>query len=498
MHGRRHHPTDTQQPDNQRWWCLTWRLAAVLTLGLVLTSPSPGQAKTFQCGAGEVQCLIDAIHEANANGQKNTIRLAAGTYPLTAVHNDTDGPNGLPLIAGEIILQGAEAETTRLERTFTGLFPCDAVEPAFRILQVAPTGVVTLKGLTLRGGCSDASSGPKPGGGGLFTRGEVSLIQSAIVENEALFASGGGILSRGPLTVVDSVLSDNAALGGTGGGIRSEGPLTVTRSHIVGNLGDSAGGLAASGAIVITHSRIEDNGTFLGTPGGIDHAAGTMYIADSTISRNRTGGIWNAATLTMINSIIAENEGRTLSGGIHNRGGMLTIINSTIARNTTAVFSFSPFNGRVSAGIGNVRDPTSDMVGTVVVQNSIVAQNTFDATPLGEGGGPDCGGPITSLGTNLIGDPTDCAIALHASDLTGDPGLGAFTDNGTPGNGHFPLLPTSPAIDAGDDATCPPRDRLGQRRVDIPGVGTSRCDIGAIEFQGRAHQQRDEARATTR
>src|SRR5919108_621659 len=59
----------------------------------------------------------------------------------------------------------------------------------------------------------------------------------------------------------------------------------------------------------------------------------------------------------------------------------------------------------------------------------------------------------------------------------GDPGLGAFTDDGTPGHGHFPLLPTSQAIDAGNDAVCPDTDQLGQPRV-------GPCDIGAIEFQG--------------
>ena len=65
---------------------------------------------------------------------------------------------------------------------------------------------------------------------------------------------------------------------------------------------------------------------------------------------------------------------------------------------------------------------------------------------------------------------------MAASDLTGDPGLGDFRDDGTPGRGHFPLLPASRAIEAGDDATCPPTDQLGQPRV-------GRCDIGAIEFQ---------------
>jgi hypothetical protein len=53
---------------------------------------------------------------------------------------------------------------------------------------------------------------------------------------------------------------------------------------------------------------------------------------------------------------------------------------------------------------------------------------------------------------------------------------GDFTDEGTPGAGHVPLLLTSPAIDAGNDAVCLATDQLGQPRV-------GRCDIGAIEFQ---------------
>ena len=83
MHGRIPHPMDTQRRDGQAWWCLPWRLAAVIALGLTLANSSAVQAKTFHCGAGDVQCLIDAINAANANGQKNTIRLAAGTYTLT-------------------------------------------------------------------------------------------------------------------------------------------------------------------------------------------------------------------------------------------------------------------------------------------------------------------------------------------------------------------------------------------------------------------------------
>ena len=69
----------------------------------------------------------------------------------------------------------------------------------------------------------------------------------------------------------------------------------------------------------------------------------------------------------------------------------------------------------------------------MILSNTILARN--------HSGRRDCVGPVTSLGNNLLGDPTGCAITLRPTDLTGDPGLGDFTDNGTPGNDHFPLLP---------------------------------------------------------
>ena len=59
------------------------------------------EAATFQCGAGDVSCLIASITAAHSNGQQNAIILATGTYTLTTVHNTTDGPNGLPSITGQ-------------------------------------------------------------------------------------------------------------------------------------------------------------------------------------------------------------------------------------------------------------------------------------------------------------------------------------------------------------------------------------------------------------
>jgi uncharacterized repeat protein (TIGR01451 family) len=109
----------------------------------------------------------------------------------------------------------------------------------------------------------------------------------------------------------------------------------------------------------------------------------------------------------------------------------------------------------------------------VELQNTLVARNAslFE--------GVDCDSPttlITSLGHNLIGDPSGCEVAWQQSDLTGDPGLGKYTEDGELGHGHIPLLAGSRAIDSGDDSACPPTDQLRQ-----PRAGT--CDIGAVEFQ---------------
>ena len=115
----------------------------------------------------------------------------------------------------------------------------------------------------------------------------------------------------------------------------------------------------------------------------------------------------------------------------------------------------------------------------MLLQNTILAQNSTTGT------GPDCFGSITSLGNNLVGDPTGCTITLQPSDLTGDPGLDTFTDNGRPGRGYFPLLPTSQAIDAGNNDVCPRTDQLDRRRI-------GPCDIGAIEFRHRDDRQHDD------
>ena len=278
------------------------------------------------------------------------------------------------------------------------------------------------------------------------------------------------------MTIHKSVISGNTDRGAAGGGI---------------GIGPGSDGLAHT--LTITNSRISDNTT--GSRGGgiISGSKGRVIINHSTISGNMSGavggGISALETWEITNSSIYGNAASRFGGGIENAGGTGLVINSTISDNTSdsgaGVENVQGFAILINSTLANNRAQggggIASLAGITILQNTILALNTAQT-------GPDCANLVTSLDNNLIGDPTGCTISLLPHDLTGDPGLDAFTDNGKPGNGHFPLLPTSQAIDARNDAVCPRKDQIGQRRI-------GPCDIGAIRFldeDDRQHEEEDD------
>ena len=163
---------------------------------------------------------------------------------------------------------------------------------------------------------------------------------------------------------------------------------------------------------------------------------------------------------TFVNNILApffpDQKGIVIANA---NGGTVSLTNSTLAGNTVSSVGGVSFRGVISS----TTNARTFLQNTIVTHN---AEQTFVQ---------DCDGATTSLGNNLISDTAGCNIVLQPTDLTGDPNLGPFTDNGTPGNGHFPLLATSRAIDAANTSVCPEKDQIGQPRK-------PHCDIGAIEF----------------
>ena len=246
------------------------------------------------------------------------------------------------------------------------------------------------------------------------------------------------------VTISDVTISGGNAFGG---GVRNDGGRLIMATSVISgnNASIDAGGIYNSGVLTITNSMFISNTA--GFSGGGIRNDGTLTLAGSTLSGNNAsggGGVYNfGGFMTITNSTLSGNSSN-MAGGIENNAGTVTINNSTISSNQASFDS------------GGIRNSS----GTINIQNTILAGNTGGASP-------DYSGTLNLQGNNLIG---------------GNPQLGPLLDNGGPTLTHAPL-PGSPAIDAGNNATCAATDqRGGARPVDGDGNGSAICDIGAFEF----------------
>jgi predicted outer membrane repeat protein len=307
-------------------------------------------------GVGDVACLIDAITEANKNGEMNTITLEAGTYTLTAVNNTTNGPNGLPVITSTLTITGAGADATIIER--------QASAPPFRLLLASG---LTLNGLTLQGGLLEPNTNFESTLGGGIYGSNLTLTNCSLTHNTAY--SGGGIYGSS-ITLTNCSLTHNtaAAHGGAGGGIFGIN-LTRINCSLTHNSADFGGGLASN----VTTVRLTDCSltyNHAGVGGGILTQFDTVTLTNSTLAHNTAkygGGIasWNSRVM-LTNSTLVYNTATLRDsfggGGIANLSGTLRLTNSTLAHNTAGYVGGGLF---IPYGL----NPTT-------LQNTILALNT--------------------------------------------------------------------------------------------------------------------------
>ena len=468
-------------------------LSAYIIFSLGISSKV--NAAEFNIPSGNVTALIDAINTANSNEESDTINLASGSYVLTSVDNDTDGPNGLPSITSEIFIIGSGKDSTVIKRDIHNKL-------RFRIFHINSfSGVVNIEGLAVKGGNTDGWDG-----GGIFNNGHLILENTIISKNSDDGGSfGGGIFNNadGTMIIKNSVIAENTAW--LASGILNEGTMNIIKSKISDNgRSEQIGGIWNRGVMTIKESIVSKNEA-AGSPGIKNDITGEMIIEDCTISDNFDlgPGIDNLGSMTVTNSTISNNDGAYDPGGIANAyyrlSGVIKIINSTIANNKglngagvhNGSGNMTIINSTIANNEGYVEDAglVNDN-GSVFLQNTILANNI--APPLRgllkDTDGTDCFGEITSLGNNLIGDTDGCTIIdargpSGLPDKKGEAGLGPFTDTGVPGKGHFPLLRDSRAIDAGKNDAGLATDQLGNfRPIDGNSDGNLISDIGSVEF----------------
>jgi CSLREA domain-containing protein len=245
---------------------------------------------------------------------------------------------------------------------------------------------------------------------------------------------------------------------------------TVTISGVTvegGNVSGNGGGIENDSALTLQDSVISNNQAS-GQGGAIFNSPGrSLNLTGSTLVGNRAdaqgGGIANAGNLTSVNSTLSGNTSVSAGGGIFNQGTS-TLNNLTIASNQAGQ----------GGGVNNAS------AGAFSFYNTILAGNSAAAAP-------DCSGMLTSQGYNLVQDLGGCTLSGaqigNLTDKSADLGPLQYNEGPTP---TMALLPTSPAIDAGNPAApgsdtdkfaCAAKD---QRGVDRP-QGLV-CDIGAFEL----------------
>lgn len=268
----------------------------------------------------------------------------------------------------------------------------------------------------------------------------------------AIFIFPGQTVSLNNLTVTNGYSA-------VAGGIYNLGTLTISNSTVSDNSSNViAGGIYNSGILTLNNSTLSGNSSTSG--GGGIYNDGTLTLNNTTFSGNTAndhgGGIYNDGTLTLNNSTLSDNSARFDGGGIYNNG-TLTLNNTTFSSNIV---------NNNGGGIYNR--------GVLHLSNSILANSTSAS-------GEDCynetGDTITTNTNNLIETNGASGHQCGTPALNADPQLGALADNGGDTQ-TFALLSGSPAIDAGDNASCESTDQRGVTRPQ----GTS-CDIGAYELE---------------
>jgi hypothetical protein len=207
--------------------------------------------------------------------------------------------------------------------------------------------------------------------------------------------------------------------------------------------------------------------TATGVGGGIANFMGSARLERTTVCANRAanvgGGIYSQAVLRVMNSTLSRNDVGGVGGGIATVGGEVILTNTTLADN------------RARDDAGAIFASDARFGSKVTLENTIVANNS----------GRNCAGPISDGGSNIQFPGADCGTTITSVDPRLD-AAGLATHGGP--TETIALRPGSPAINAGNQATCKGGlvRNVDQRGFVRPGMANVNCCIGAYEFNSHS------------
>jgi hypothetical protein len=229
--------------------------------------------------------------------------------------------------------------------------------------------------------------------------------------------------------------------------------VQLTRSSVTGNAGR---GIENAGTLTLADVTVSDNEE------GIFNFGGTLTMTNCTVSGNTgtrpgSGGIIGGGTLTMTNCTVSGNTGPRSEGGGIAFDGTLTMMNCTVSGNTA----------------GNTSGDIVFRGGTATISNTVVDGACVEERAT----------VVTSNGYNIESTGDTCGFDQTGDQVNiteGQLDLGDLANNGGPTMTHA-LGAGSVAIDHIPAVDCEvTEDQRGQPR---PETGGTMCDVGSFERQ---------------
>ncbi len=277
-----------------------WLRALLLLCAAALVSTRVAHAIILEVGCSAPE-LIAAIHKANQTTSADTLELTTGCrYELSVAHNTSaQGANGLPLIVGEITINGNGASIERNGAPAT---------PLFRLFQVNAKQRLHLNNVTLRNSGLITSTMNCPGncGGAIYNAGALAITNSTFTKN---LASGGGVIYNvGQIEISNSTFFENTA--NLGGAILNNGEATLTHATIAANKATQLGGGVANQS----RAALQARGTLL-AGNLVNNCTGAILNLGYNLDSGTSCG-WGNANNSLSNTdprigILTDNGGFT-------------------------------------------------------------------------------------------------------------------------------------------------------------------------------------------
>jgi predicted outer membrane repeat protein len=465
-------------------------------------------------GCSENDCsLREAVIDADATLEPDTIMLPAGTYLIDLDGSDTSEETGDLDITSDMEFVGAPSI---IDGQSLG-----------RIMDITGSADVTLRDLTLQNANTSLDTNGTLNGGAIEANGDslrlfnvslldnsaqglggaLRLFDSSLVEIDGCLFSGNhagsgaaihadiGIIVRD--TIFENNLSDQNALG--------SGPVAYLagttsdsqfeRVRFEGNIANgSAGAIWFTGRGLVIDVLVAKNNEAAGGSGGVLFVPGTAHLKDVHVTNARfsenmaeQGGAIATSddddTIDIRHSGFVNNQATELGGGaLYVTGGMVDVINVTFSGNQASANGGAvyQFGGDLKLHHATLAENTASagdaiyVLGTANIGVIELANNVLD-------GACQVSDPVsvTSLGGNVEGPGDSCELGA-GSDLVGQAdmqlGLQPLRVNyhATP---THELLPGSVARGQGEPAVCMDVE------VDQLFLDREMCNSGAVESE---------------